>query len=540
MLCQDLPVPAARPPRPARRPLRRHLRAGRACRSAPSSVARALSPTRTTCSGGTGSSLCGPGGVGKTRLALRGGGRGEPLRRRRRAGRVRRGGPDDVEAVLAAALRMADAGTAAAPGGFADRVVALLAVRRQLLVFDNCEHVLDEAAGLVEAICAGTDGVDLLVTSREPLGVDGERVVGVEPLNPADAATLLTERMRAADPDRTAPAASPPTRRRGLPRLDGLRWRWSWPRPRRLARALRSPPRARRAVPGPARRPSHGDGAAPVAARRRRVVLRPARRRAAGAVRAAVGVRRPRRVRGGRGRLRRRRGPAGPGGPLTRRAASRRPATFGMLETLRPSAGHASPWIRPPSACGPARPGLPARREVSAAAVAPVNSPHRGGSTSTAPTCGGPTPGCVSTGRWTSCSGSPCPSPSWASCVDAPTSSCCWRTLRVAGVLGRDRCTPALPLVARLLGYHAHTLWQRGDLDAGERQARRALDVAAAVGEPSAGRDAEEALANVLVPRRPRAARRHGVLALELATRPPILMPWRSPCRPRPPGRLRG
>ena len=56
-------------------------------------------------------------------------------------------------------------------------------------------------------------------------------------------------------------------------------------------------------------------------------------------------------------------------------------------------------------------------------------------------------------------------------------------TLRVAGVLGRNRCPPALPLVARLLG-HAHTLWQRGDLDTGERQARRALDVAAAAGEP--------------------------------------------------------
>ena len=79
------------------------------------------------------------------------------------------GGPDDVEAVLAAALRMADAGTAAAgPGGFADRVVALLAVRRQLLVFDNCEHVLDETAGLVEAI-------NLLVGGRADPSVPGGR-----------------------------------------------------------------------------------------------------------------------------------------------------------------------------------------------------------------------------------------------------------------------------------------------------------------------------------------------------------------------------
>ena len=92
-------------------------------------------------------------------------------------------------------------------------------------------------------------------------------------------------------------------------------------------------------------------------------------------------------------------------------------------------------------------------------------------------------------------------------------------TLRVAGVLGPEPVhSPALPLVARLLGYHANTLWQRGDLDTGERQARRALDVAAAAGEPSAGRDAEEALANVFGFRGDLAtARRHGVLALELA-----------------------
>ena len=93
-------------------------------------------------------------------------------------------------------------------------------------------------------------------------------------------------------------------------------------------------------------------------------------------------------------------------------------------------------------------------------------------------------------------------------------------TLRVAGVLGPGPVhTRALPLVARLLGYHAHTLWQRGDLDTGERQARRALDVAAAAGDPPAGRDAEEALANVFGFRGDLvAARRHDVLALELAT----------------------
>jgi tetratricopeptide (TPR) repeat protein len=55
----------------------------------------------------------------------------------------------------------------------------------------------------------------------------------------------------------------------------------------------------------------------------------------------------------------------------------------------------------------------------------------------------------------------------------------------------------AHPLAARLLGLLATTHWQRGELDAAEACSRRALDVAAACGDPAAGRDAAEALANV-------------------------------------------
>ena len=75
------------------------------------------------------------------------------------------------------------------------------------------------------------------------------------------------------------------------------------------------------------------------------------------------------------------------------------------------------------------------------------------------------------------------------------------------------------PLAARLLGYHAHTLWQRGDLDMAERQARRAMTIAVQAGDPLAARDGHEALSNVLHFRGDlEGARREARIALDLAT----------------------
>jgi tetratricopeptide (TPR) repeat protein len=93
-------------------------------------------------------------------------------------------------------------------------------------------------------------------------------------------------------------------------------------------------------------------------------------------------------------------------------------------------------------------------------------------------------------------------------------------TLRAAGVLDPGRRTRgrAHPLLARLLGYHAHTWWQRGNLDLAERQARLALAVAAESGEPTSARDGHEALANALGFRGDlEAARQEGRRAYELA-----------------------
>ncbi len=63
-----------------------------------------------------------------------------------------------------------------------DRLVEYLRTRRLLLLLDNCEHVLDAAAALADALVRGCPGLTVLATSREPLGTDGERVLPVQPL----------------------------------------------------------------------------------------------------------------------------------------------------------------------------------------------------------------------------------------------------------------------------------------------------------------------------------------------------------------------
>ena len=61
-----------------------------------------------------------------------------------------------------------------------------------LLLLDNCEHVIDAAAGLAAAVLSGTSGVKILATSREPLGVQGERVHRLGPLNSPQPSSTLT------------------------------------------------------------------------------------------------------------------------------------------------------------------------------------------------------------------------------------------------------------------------------------------------------------------------------------------------------------
>jgi predicted ATPase/DNA-binding SARP family transcriptional activator len=101
-------------------------------------------------------------------------------------------------------------------------VIEYLRGRELLLVLDNCEHVLEAAARLLDQVVQHAQGVVVLVTSREALAVEGERLLPVAPLSAGDGAVLFADRARTASPDlrldgEHAAAVSEVSRR-----LDGL------------------------------------------------------------------------------------------------------------------------------------------------------------------------------------------------------------------------------------------------------------------------------------------------------------------------------
>ncbi|MFI6595061.1 ATP-binding protein [Nonomuraea sp. NPDC050536] len=148
--------------------------------------------------------LLGPGGVGKTRLAVE---------VAEAAGPAFPSGGAFVDLVpvrdgfVARAVATVLGVTEGSHQPLAEAVAAHLGDGRSLLVLDNCEHVIDEAAGLAEQILAACPGTRILVTSRERLGVPGERTVPVEPLVVPDAERLFHDRALAADPGFVADAA---------------------------------------------------------------------------------------------------------------------------------------------------------------------------------------------------------------------------------------------------------------------------------------------------------------------------------------------
>jgi predicted ATPase/DNA-binding winged helix-turn-helix (wHTH) protein len=79
-------------------------------------------------------------------------------------------------------------------------LVASLRDKRMLLLLDSCEHVIDAAAGFAAAVLAGAPGVKILATSREPLGVVGERGHRLGPLSSPQPSSRLTAAEAAAFP----------------------------------------------------------------------------------------------------------------------------------------------------------------------------------------------------------------------------------------------------------------------------------------------------------------------------------------------------
>lgn len=87
-----------------------------------------------------------------------------------------------------------------------DSLALALSGRRLLIVFDNCEHVIDAAAAVVESILASAAAVTIVTSSREPLGISGEHAWPVPPLDvdtgvSSPAVSLFAERATAATPE---------------------------------------------------------------------------------------------------------------------------------------------------------------------------------------------------------------------------------------------------------------------------------------------------------------------------------------------------
>ena len=141
--------------------------------------------------------LTGPGGVGKTRLALQAAADALPLFADGAwlCELANVADPDAVHHSVLAAL-----GFVVRPGATPrTALLEALAERELLLLVDNCEHVRAAAAGLIADVVHTAPDVRVLATSREPLGVTGEHLWAVEPLPvESGAVDLFAERAAAA------------------------------------------------------------------------------------------------------------------------------------------------------------------------------------------------------------------------------------------------------------------------------------------------------------------------------------------------------
>src|SRR4051794_6628606 len=175
--------------------------------------------------------LVGPGGIGKSRLALRAG---------RKLGRHFPDGvwmvelaeldsPELVPSALARALRVHERPNESIEAA----LLARLRDARLLLVVDNCEHLLGACRCLVTAVVSGCERVRVLCTSRERLDVPGEAVIALSALDvpragdggglaEAEALRLLVDRALAVAPDFALTDANRESTGEICRRLDGM------------------------------------------------------------------------------------------------------------------------------------------------------------------------------------------------------------------------------------------------------------------------------------------------------------------------------
>jgi predicted ATPase/DNA-binding SARP family transcriptional activator len=179
--------------------------------------------------------LIGPGGSGKTRLATE--------TARTLPGDLPDGvwlvelaaiGADsDVAQVTLAALGLRDGLLGAAPSADpVDGLIASIREREALLILDNCEHVIESAAAFADRVLRACRRLRILATSREPLGITGEALWQVEPLALSDASPgeiesspairLLRDRAGAVRQDLGGDARTLSTMARICRALDGM------------------------------------------------------------------------------------------------------------------------------------------------------------------------------------------------------------------------------------------------------------------------------------------------------------------------------
>jgi predicted ATPase len=162
--------------------------------------------------------LTGPGGIGKTRLAIEAAQR-EAGAHADGAFLVELAGVSDAAGIPGAVARAMGIELRSEPDA---EIIERLRAWQALIVLDNCEHLIEAAAGLIERVLQQAPEVRVLATSQEILGLEGEQVLRLRSLDEADAEKLFLRAARAADPEFMPKPSDAAMIRAICARLDGV------------------------------------------------------------------------------------------------------------------------------------------------------------------------------------------------------------------------------------------------------------------------------------------------------------------------------